>query len=57
MPAPNSSHGPRRSWPYAVTAIIVLALQQGWSAADITKLAVVLLVLIALVTRAGRGDE
>jgi hypothetical protein len=38
----------RRSWPYAATAIVALAVQQGWDAQHVISLAVSLLVLIAL---------
>ncbi|MCB8908434.1 MULTISPECIES: hypothetical protein [unclassified Streptomyces] len=55
MPAPNSPR--RKTWPYAVTAVLVYALNEGWSAADVIKLAAVLLVLVALVIQAGPGDE
>ncbi|MFI7368240.1 hypothetical protein ACIBO4_39475 [Streptomyces sp. NPDC050149] len=57
MPTPNPPRSHRRSWAYAVTAIIVLAVQQGWPAEQVTALAVSLLVLIALITSAGRGGE
>ncbi|MGC5530383.1 hypothetical protein [Streptomyces sp. SR-10] len=49
MQTPNSPHAPRRSWPYAITAILVLALQEGWDEASVIKLAAVLLVLLALI--------
>ncbi|MEU1495733.1 hypothetical protein ABZ456_36505 [Streptomyces sp. NPDC005776] len=57
MPTPNSPQSHRRSWAYAVTAIIVLTVQQGWPAERVTVLAVSLLVLIALITSAGQGGE
>ncbi|WP_158711281.1 hypothetical protein [Streptomyces sp. NRRL S-1824] len=53
----NSPQPRRRSWPYAVTAIVVLAVQQGWHAQQVTTLAVSLLVLIALIASAGHGGE
>ncbi|WP_435972190.1 hypothetical protein [Streptomyces sp. Qhu_M48] len=53
-PALNSPR--RKTWPYAVTAVLVYAFNEGWSAADVIKLAAVLLVLVALVIQAGRGD-
>ncbi|MFE9846220.1 hypothetical protein [Streptomyces goshikiensis] len=55
MTAPSTP--PRRNWPYAVVAIVVLALQQGWDARQITTLAVSLLVLIAVITAAGDNRE
>nr|WTA00815.1 hypothetical protein OH820_35290 [Streptomyces sp. NBC_00857] len=57
MSTPNAPQPHRRSWPYAITAIVVLAIQQGWDAQQVTALAVSLLVLIALLTSAGRGGE
>ncbi|MET7534110.1 hypothetical protein ACFWB1_27135 [Streptomyces goshikiensis] len=57
MTIPNIPQPPRRSWPYAVVAITVLAIQQGWAAQQVTTLAVSLLVLVALITSAGRGNE
>ncbi|MGA5198249.1 hypothetical protein [Streptomyces exfoliatus] len=57
MPAPNSPRPTRRTWPYAFTAVIVLALNQGWAAEDIIKLAAVVLVLIAVVVGAGSHGE
>ncbi|MGW6705791.1 hypothetical protein ACWGDE_13000 [Streptomyces sp. NPDC054956] len=53
----NKQGKKRRSWPYAVTAILVLALQQGWEPRDVVALAAVLLVLIALVQATGSGGE
>ncbi|MFJ8764665.1 hypothetical protein [Streptomyces clavifer] len=50
----NSPQPQRRTWPYAVTAVTVLAIQQGWPAQQVITLAVSLLVLIALITSAGR---
>jgi hypothetical protein len=47
---------PRRSWPYIVSAVLVLALQQGWNPEHVISLAAVLLVLIALVTSSGGSD-
>ncbi|MET9695090.1 hypothetical protein ACFY0G_33990 [Streptomyces sp. NPDC001552] len=55
MTAPSTP--PRRNWPYVVAAIIVLALQQGWDAQQVTTLAVSLLVLIAVITAAGHNRE
>ncbi|MGP4009877.1 hypothetical protein [Streptomyces sp. 4N124] len=54
MPTPRQ---PRRSWPYVVAAVLVLAVQQGWDAAAVTKLAAVLLVLVALIHAAGPGNQ
>ncbi|MFF2188144.1 hypothetical protein [Streptomyces sp. NPDC058155] len=47
---------PRRSWPYAIAAILILAVQEGWDAAAVTKLAVVLLVLLALINSSGNNE-
>ncbi|WP_328622917.1 MULTISPECIES: hypothetical protein [unclassified Streptomyces] len=55
MTAPSTP--PRRSWPYVVVAIVVLALQQGWDAQQVITLAVSLLVLIAVITAAGHNRE
>lgn len=57
MTNPNAPQPPRRSWPYAVVAITVLAIQQGWDAQQVTTLAVSLLVLVALIASAGRGND
>ncbi|MFD3329615.1 hypothetical protein [Streptomyces sp. NPDC058701] len=57
MTTPNTTQPPRRSWPYAVVAITVLAIQQGWDAQQVTTLAVSLLVLVAVITSAGRGND
>lgn len=46
----------RNSWAYAVTAVMIVALQTGWAPADVTGLAVVMLVLIAFIC-AARDDE
>jgi hypothetical protein len=54
---PNTTQPPRRSWPYMVGAITVLAIQQGWNAQQVTTLTVSLLVLVALITSAGRGSD
>ncbi|MGA5171255.1 MULTISPECIES: hypothetical protein [Streptomyces] len=57
MSTPNSQQPRHRSWPYAITAVIVLAIQQGWDAQQVVTLTVSLLVLVALITSAGRyGD-
>ncbi|MBT2446961.1 hypothetical protein J7F03_07720 [Streptomyces sp. ISL-43] len=56
-PQGNKQGKKPRSWPYAITAILVLALQQGWAPRDVATLASVLLVLIALVRSAGNGGE
>ncbi|MFC8536783.1 hypothetical protein ACFUJY_23080 [Streptomyces sp. NPDC057249] len=50
----NSPQPQRRTWPYAATTVTVLAIQQGWPAQQVITLAVSLLVLIALITSAGR---
>lgn len=57
MPTPDPQGKKSPSWPYAITAILVLALQQGWEPRDIATLAAVLLVLIALVRSAGNRGE
>ncbi|MFE4695433.1 hypothetical protein ACFRH6_35950 [Streptomyces sp. NPDC056749] len=57
VPTPNSPKPQRRTWPYAVTAVTVLAIQQGWDAQQVITLAVSLLVLIALITSTGRDSE
>ncbi|MFB6842657.1 hypothetical protein [Streptomyces sp. NPDC056361] len=57
MPTPNVPRPPRRTWAYAATTILVLALNQGWAATDVIKLAAVVLVLIALVVGAGQDSE
>jgi hypothetical protein len=51
---PNSQPpSPRRAgWSYVISAVLSLAIQQGWSPADVRQLAIVLLVLLALVYRA-----
>jgi len=53
---PNSPQRQRPSWPYVAAAVLVLALQQGWSSTDVITLATCLLVLIALVTSTGGGQ-
>ncbi|MFJ7267709.1 hypothetical protein ACIQV3_13825 [Streptomyces sp. NPDC099050] len=55
MTTPGPQGNKHRSWPYAVTAILVLALQQGWAPRDVATLAAVLMGLIALVRTAGDG--
>lgn len=57
MSTPNSRQPQRRTWAYAVTAVTVLAIQQGWAAQQVITLAVSLLVLIALITSAGQGSD
>ncbi|MFE7042489.1 hypothetical protein ACFU9X_24515 [Streptomyces atratus] len=57
MSTPNAPQPQRRTWPYALTAVTVLAIQQGWDAQQVITLAVSLLVLIALITSAGQGSE
>ncbi len=42
----------RTTWPYAVTAIIVLALQSGWGPRNVLALTAILLVLIGFVISA-----
>ncbi|MEU2453059.1 MULTISPECIES: hypothetical protein [unclassified Streptomyces] len=53
MTGSNSPQSQSRSWPYVVTAVVVVAVQQGWEAQHVIALAVSLLVLIALVSSAG----
>ncbi|MEV7376467.1 hypothetical protein AB0O51_36980 [Streptomyces sp. NPDC090301] len=57
MPSPNLPRPSRRTWAAAFTAVLVLALNQGWPAADVIKLATAVLVLIALVVGVGSGDD
>ncbi|MEU7018792.1 hypothetical protein [Streptomyces sp. NPDC046385] len=57
MPSPNAPRPTRRTWAYAATAVLVLALNQGWAAADVIKLATAVLVLIALIIAAGHGSS
>ncbi|MFE5894889.1 hypothetical protein ACFQ6E_39020 [Streptomyces sp. NPDC056462] len=47
LPGPRTPRHP--NWPYAVTAILALALQTGWDPADVRSLGVVLLALIAVI--------
>ncbi|MCY0917448.1 hypothetical protein ACFWHQ_40115 [Streptomyces sp. NPDC060334] len=53
----NFARPPRRSWPYAVTAVLVLALNEGWAARDVQRLATILLVLVALICVLGEGGD
>ncbi|GAA2671267.1 hypothetical protein [Streptomyces lunalinharesii] len=39
----------RTTWPYAVTAIVALAIQTGWAPQDVLPLVTTLLILIGLV--------
>ncbi|MFJ5811153.1 hypothetical protein [Streptomyces sp. NPDC093093] len=55
MTAPSTP--PRRTWPYVVAAIVVLALRQGWDAEHVITLTVSLLVLIAVINAAGPNRE
>jgi hypothetical protein len=48
-------HQSGHTWPYAVAAIIVLALQAGWQPEEIRNLAATLLVLITLLIAAHRS--
>ncbi|MFK0203446.1 hypothetical protein [Streptomyces lavendulae] len=57
MPIANSSIPPRRSWPYVVVTIVVLALRQGWDAEHVITLAVCLLILVALISSTSREGE
>lgn len=57
MTTPGPQGDKHRSWPYAVTAVLVLALQQGWEPRDVAALGAVVLVLIALVQSAGSRGE
>ncbi|MFE7757614.1 hypothetical protein [Streptomyces sp. NPDC057429] len=57
MQTPNPPRMPRRSWPYAITVILVLALQEGWDEASVIKLAVVLLVLLALINSSTNNND
>ncbi|MFE7586429.1 hypothetical protein ACFU5Y_33235 [Streptomyces gardneri] len=57
MPTPNSPRPTRRTWAAGFTAVLVLAMNQGWAAEDIIKLAAVVLVLIAVVIGVGTNGE
>ncbi|MCX5122167.1 hypothetical protein [Streptomyces sp. NBC_00347] len=57
MSTPGPQGDKHRSWPYSVTAVLVLALQQDWEPRDVAALGAVLLVLIALVQSAGSRGE
>ncbi|WP_158076964.1 hypothetical protein [Streptomyces sp. CB02009] len=57
MPSPNAPRPSRRTWAAAFAAVLVLALNQGWPAADVIKLATGILVLIALVIGAGSNTD
>ncbi|MEU9700635.1 hypothetical protein [Streptomyces sp. NPDC047981] len=57
MPSPNHPRPSRRTWAAAFTTVLVLALNQGWPAADVIKLATGVLVLIALVVGVGSNSE
>ncbi len=51
----NTPPSPRRAnWPYVIGAMITLAIQQGWSPAEVKELAAVSLVLLALIHSAQR---
>ncbi|MFB7056303.1 hypothetical protein [Streptomyces vinaceus] len=52
----NFTRPPRRSWPYAFTAVVVVAVQQGWAGAEVVRLAAIVLVLIAVICSVGEGD-
>ncbi|MFE5300674.1 hypothetical protein [Streptomyces sp. NPDC056632] len=52
-----ATNPPRRTWAAAFTAVLVLALNQGWAAADIIKLATAVLILIAVVVCVSPGGE
>ncbi|MEU9415781.1 hypothetical protein [Streptomyces sp. NPDC051000] len=53
----NLARPPRRSWPYVVITVLVLALNEGWAAEDVRRLAATLLVLVALILVIGEGGE
>ncbi|MFF8513381.1 hypothetical protein ACF064_35575 [Streptomyces sp. NPDC015492] len=57
MSAPSVPPPSRRTWAAAFTAVLVLALNQGWAAADVIRLAAAVLVLIALIAGAGPNSE
>jgi hypothetical protein len=51
----SSSKSPepqRTGWPYIAGAVITLAIQSGWSPADVRSLSAALLVLVAVIYRA-----
>ncbi|MEU9677792.1 hypothetical protein AB0D92_30325 [Streptomyces parvus] len=56
MPA-NLPKPTRKSWPYVIAVALVLGFNSGWPAADIIKLTGIILVLIALISSAGPGNE
>ncbi|MFD7079331.1 hypothetical protein ACFYXV_31040 [Streptomyces sp. NPDC002181] len=53
----NFTRPPRRSWPYAFTAVLVVAVQQGWAAPEIVRLAATVLVFIAVIYSVGEGGD
>ncbi|MFJ5879208.1 hypothetical protein [Streptomyces sp. S1] len=57
MPTPNPTRPSRRTWAAAFTAVLVLALNQGWPAEDVIKFASAVLVLIAVVVGVGSNGE
>ncbi|MCF3179709.1 hypothetical protein IPZ70_07100 [Streptomyces polychromogenes] len=54
---PQPARPPRRSWPYAFTAVVVAALHQGWTGAEVVRLAATVLVLIAVICSVGEGGD
>lgn len=50
-------NSPRRSWPYAITAVLIVALQEGWRPGDVRALAATLLVLVAMIYASGNERQ
>lgn len=51
----SKSPGPQRTgWSYVAGAVITLAIQSGWSPAEVRSLTIGLLVLVALIYQAQR---
>ncbi len=56
LPQTAIPNGPRRNpWPAMVGAVLTLAVQAGWSPAEVRSLAIELLVLIALIVTSQAG--
>lgn len=46
-------NSPRRSWPYAITAVLIMALQEGWRPGDVRALAATMLLFVAMIYASG----
>lgn len=56
LPQTVTPNGPRRNpWPTTVAAVLTLTIQAGWSPTEVRRLAVELLVLIALIVTSQAG--